>query len=169
MQKKGFEIVKPVLEKFKGLPERLANLFGKSAVWYRSHGYALRKDDPLSNGSLSAVDHLLKMADEYEAAAPGAGRLLGELLSAELRARYGEQFCGCDERAIRLALNKEYFEALQQFDKNDLSDQSAIELAAVESEFAQIETVIADVIARVRKERRLRQASDSTKERFGSR
>jgi hypothetical protein len=82
---KGHALVKRVFDKFPALPERLHRLFSNSATWYRSHGYPLKKDDPLQNGNLSAVDHLLRMADEYEAAMPGAGQFLGEQLAAEIR------------------------------------------------------------------------------------
>lgn len=151
--KKGYQIVKPVLEKFRGLPERLHRLFGKSDDYYRSQGYPTRKMDAIHNGSLSAVDHLLRMADEYEAAAPGAGKLLGELLSTELSARFVPEPDGaCDDRVLRRNLYTEFFDALNELDKKDLSDQSVIELARTESELAQVETVIGYAISNVRAE-----------------
>lgn len=150
--KKGFELIKPILDSFPGIPESLHRLFKKSAVWYRSHGYELKADNPLSNGNLSAADHLLEMADQYEAAAPGAGRQLLEAIGSEGRNRYNAVPETCDDRALRRSLNKEFFEALEELDKKDLSDQSQFELAQTESELIQIQTVIGYAIAHVRTE-----------------
>jgi len=157
MRKKGYEIIKPVLEKFHGLPVRLANLFGKSDDWYRSHGYPLRADDALSNGSLSAVDHFLRMVDEYEAARPGAGTYLGEVLAAELRARFLDHPPTCDDRQIRQSLNTEFFEALRELDKKDLQNQTELELAKTDKELSEIEKAIGDARAHVRAELRKKQ------------
>jgi hypothetical protein len=150
--KKGHELVKTILDNFHGLPEKLHRLFKKSAVWYRSHGYELRQDNPLSNGNLSAVDHLFELADQYEAAAPGAGKMLLDLIGVEARVRYSQELENCDDRALRRSLNKEFFEAIEELDKKDLSDQSLLELARTESELAQIETVVGYAIAHVRTE-----------------
>jgi ADP-dependent phosphofructokinase/glucokinase len=156
---KGHEIVKKVLDKFPALSEELHRLFKKSAVWYRSHGYPLRKDDPLQNGNLSAVDHLLRMADEYEAAMPGAGQELGEQLAAEFKARYRCRNQPCDDRAIRLNLTTEFYQAMREIDKADLSEQSELQLARTDKELSEIEKAIGDARAHVRAEWRAKQAS----------
>jgi hypothetical protein len=156
--KKAYELIKPVLERFPGLPESLHRLFKKSAVWYRSHGYELRNDNPLSNGNPSALDHLFEMADQYEAAAPGAGKALLENIGVEGRVRYAPEPLSCDDRELRRSLNKEFYEALEELDKKDLSDQSPLELVRTEAELAQIETVIAYAIAHVRAEMKRKQS-----------
>lgn len=151
--KKGYEIIKPVLDRFTGLPVRLSELFGKSAVWYRSHGYALRRDDAMANGNLSAVDHLLKFADEYEAAVPGAGFMLGELIASEFRARYNAGRAEAEEvsdRQMRLGLHKEFFEAMRELETSDLAEKSEFQLLKTDKELAEIETAVADARARVR-------------------
>jgi len=159
--KKGFEIVRPVLEAFRGLPQRLADLFGKADDWYRSHGYDIKKNDALANGNLSAVDHFLRMADEYEAAAPGAGQMLGDTLAAELRVRYSSAPAPTDDRQIRHSLNTEFFEAMRELDKKDLSEQSELELSKTDAELSHIEKAIADARAHVRAELRKKQTKQN--------
>ena len=149
---KGYQIVRKVLERFNALPGKLSNLFDKSETWYRSHGYELRRDNPLANGNLSAVDQILRMADEYEAAKPGAGKMLAEELHCEMRARYGAECEAPSDRQIRRNLNKEFFEAVEELDKSDLKDKSEFELRKVDDEFAHIESAIIHARAHIRAE-----------------
>lgn len=153
--KKGFELIKPVLEAFPGLPEKLTNLFGKGKTWWYSHGYPLKADDPLSNGNLSGIDHALRLCDQYEAAHIGAGKALSENLIAELRARFDEtEYAEVSDREIRQKIFNEFFEAVRELDKNNLQDKTPLELGALESELYDIRKAIDDLISITRAEKR---------------
>lgn len=166
--KKGFEIVKPVLDAFPGIPERLSYLFGKNKSWYYSHGYALRRDDPMANGSLSPIDHALRMCDEYDTAAPGAGKALAENLIAELQSRFHARCAEISDREIRRSLNQEYFEAIDKLDESDLDEKSALELGALESEFSDIRRVVDSTISIIRAKKRRKEIGQNTHEKFGA-
>ena len=154
--KKGYQIVKKIFDRFPALPVKLSNLFGKSDTWHRSHGYELKKDNPLANGNLSAVDYILRMVDEYEAAAPGAGKMLADELAAEFRVRFTPiDIAPLPDRDLRRGLNKEFFEAMDELEKSDISQKSEIELAKTDAELSQIEAKIGDARAHVRAQMRV--------------
>lgn len=157
--RKGFEIIKPVLDRFPGLPEKLNNLFGKGKTWWYSHGYASRKDDPNQNGNLSPVDHALHFIEQYKAIDSDAGKMLAENVIAELLSRFHIECAEKSDREFRQNLNEEFFEAMRQFDIADLKDQSPIELGKTESEFTDIRRVIDEFIAVVRAEKRRKEVS----------
>lgn len=166
---KGHELIKPVLDKFPGLPEKLAYLFGKSAVWWRSHGYELRRDNPLANGNLSPVDHVLTFLERYRAAEFEAGKQLAENLISELRARFHAACAGdVSDREIRHDLFTEFFEAVRELDKSDLKQQSILELGKTDSELADIEAAVGRARSAVRAEKRRKEIGASVGERFGS-
>lgn len=165
---KGYTLVKKVLEKYHALPGKLSNLFGKTDTWWRSHGYELTRDNPLSNGNLSPVDHVLKMVDQYDAAERGAGKMLAEGLAEELRARFAEATETLDDRAIRRHLNKEFYEAMDELEKSDLVEKSDLELAAADGELAQIETQIGYARAHVRAEQKKRNGGNIKSGTFGA-
>lgn len=155
---KGFEIVKLVLDHFPGLPEKLTNLFGKCKTWYYSHGYELKKDNPLSNGNESAVDRVLKMVDQYEAAAPGAGKMLAKLVAHELMHRFDVEEVELSDRELRRNLNAEFFEAVNELDKSNLADKTVLQLGCCESELSDIRTAVDAAISAVRAEKRRKEA-----------
>ena len=156
---KGFEIVKPVLDRFPGLPEKMTNLFGKCKTWYYSHGYELKKDNPLSNGNESAVDRVLQMVDQYQAATPGAGKMLAKNLAHELDHRFDdEEQVKLSDRELRRNLNAEFFEAVNELDKSNLADKTVLQLGCCESELSDIRTAVDAAIAAVRAEKRRKEA-----------
>lgn len=150
MRKEGFELVKPVHEQFRGLPARLAQLFGKSPEWHRSHGYAPQTVDPLSNGNLSPVDHFLRMADQYEAAMPGAGRQLTELVTVELSQWFTEESQPTTDRDDRRSLIKEFTEAFDALERADVSEQTLNELRVTDSELGDLACVLERARSKVR-------------------
>lgn len=166
--KKGHELIKPVLDTFPGLPERLSNLFGKGKTWWYSHGYELRKDNPLANGNLSAVDHVLKMCDQYEAAMPGAGKALAENLIAELHSRFRADYPEMTDREIRRNLNHEFFEAIDKLDESDLDSKTVLELGALEAELGDIRRVVDDTISIIRAKKRRKEIGAATREKFST-
>lgn len=159
MRKKGYELVKPVLEAFRGLPRRLEELFGKSEQLHRSYGYAPRSLDPLSNGNVSPVDHFLRMCDQYEAAAPGAGKMLGSLISMELRHRYEDAAPTRDEFELVAKLHKEASEAIQALMKQR-ELMSRHELAAGVEELRELRDATDAAIGALVAEQRLRQVPE---------
>jgi hypothetical protein len=86
----GYEIVGLVLEKFRGLPVKLAAMNGKSAEWYRSHGRTPKTEDPIANGNVSEVEHFMRYARKYENCARGAGQMLSHRVHAALSAEFAE-------------------------------------------------------------------------------
>lgn len=86
----AYPIIHAVLEKYRGLPAKLAGMTDKSVDWWRSHGYQPKTDNPLKNGNISPADHYLRYVRLFEAAMPGAGRLLNAKISQELAQEFAD-------------------------------------------------------------------------------
>lgn len=87
----AFTIVHSVLDRFRGLPVKLSMLTGKSQQWFTSHGAEPKTQNPLSSGNVSAVDHYMIFARQYEAGATGAGRMLNRRVAEALEAEFSER------------------------------------------------------------------------------
>lgn len=90
----AYELIHKVHEKFRGLPERLSRITAKSADLFRSHGYESKTDNPLAYGNPSPVTHYVTYARQYEAATPGAGRMLNNLVHEALGSEFAESDIG---------------------------------------------------------------------------
>ncbi len=87
---KGWQIVAPILDRFRGLPARLAGMSEKSAEWYSSHGRESRTDNPVSSGNISPVDHYMRFVRMYEGGKVGAGRALNNAVHRALESEIAD-------------------------------------------------------------------------------
>lgn len=86
-----YEIVHAVLDKFRGLPERLARITDKTPEWYRSHGREPKTSNPEMSGNVSPVTHYMRYCGLFEAVHPGAGRMLSNRVHGVLDAEFAER------------------------------------------------------------------------------
>ena len=90
----AYTLIYKVHQKFRGLPERLARITAKSDDLFRSHGYQSKTDNPLACGNPSPVTHYVTYARQYQAAMPGAGRMLNNLVHEALDSEFAESDIG---------------------------------------------------------------------------
>ena len=86
----AYRIVGKVLDKFRGLPQKLAAMNGQSHQWYSSHGLEPKTVNPLSSGNVSPVEHYMRFARKYEAGSQGAGAMLNTRVYEALREEFTE-------------------------------------------------------------------------------
>jgi hypothetical protein len=126
---KAHEITHLVLDKFNKLAKRLEDITDKGYHWWQSHGREPKTENPLANGNASPVTHYLRHAKLYEAAVPGAGGYLNELVYAELKCTFsGDETEDCVLRTIRRNVRKESFDVLHILDEKELSEASKSDL-----------------------------------------
>lgn len=123
------EITGLVFEKFSKLTQRLSEITDKGYHWWQSHGREPKTENPIANGNASPVTHFLRHVKLYEAAEPGAGAYLNELVYAELKCSFkGDHSADCVLRTIRSNVRKEAFEVLDKLDEKELSQASKTDL-----------------------------------------
>lgn len=149
MRKQGFELVKPAQDAHPGITYRLGDISGKSHQSFRAHGYESRTINPLSHGDKSPVDHLLQYVDQYEAAAPGAGKMLGSLIGVELRHRYETNALIGNDMDFAVWFHKEMSEGVSAM-LAELNKMTANQLVVAERELREAEEAINEGLRRVR-------------------
>lgn len=86
----SWDLVRSVLDKFRGLPVKLSGMTDKCEETYRSHGREPKTSNPIANGNVSPVTHYLRYVRLYEAADPGAGQMLSNRVFEALAAEFAE-------------------------------------------------------------------------------
>jgi hypothetical protein len=127
------DVVHAVLETFKGLPERLSAITGKSAEIYRSHGRMPKTIDPIASGNVSPVTHLMTYARLLEAAMPGAGRMLISRLFAALDTEFRE-ITNKTQSEIHLHIEDESCDVRKSLARKNLDKCTPSELRTFEAE-----------------------------------
>lgn len=123
------QIVKHVLAKFQGLPAKMSRLFGKSEEWWRSHGRTPQHLDEYGTGNISPAEMFISFAERYEAAAPGAGQLLNDMVYAELRFRFAHSTKQPRrQNCIRRGLTKEASELVMALDEKEIREATVDDL-----------------------------------------
>jgi hypothetical protein len=149
--KRPYEIIAEVFDAYRGLPVKLSRMNGKSEQWYRSHGYEPRTDNPTSNGNKSEVEGFVAQCEQYEAAMPGAGRMLIDRIHAEVNLRFTEaELTDITQKELNGELLKESFDVLDCFNKYDFKSVTTGELASFEDEVSQLRDKADEVFARLR-------------------
>lgn len=81
----------------------------------------------------------MELVERYEAAVPGAGKLLNEMVYAELRFRFAEgRIAGFTQSRIRRDLLKEATEAVCALDEKDITDAGVTELRRWDKEISDL-------------------------------
>jgi len=125
----GYELVGPVLARYRGLAVKLSELTTKAKQWWSSHGAEPKSQNPLSSGNKSAVDHYLRFARLYEAGAKGAGRMLNRRVYDALEAEFSEQDYREDEQPrIEVSVLKETCDVSMWLAKFDIPTANEQEL-----------------------------------------
>lgn len=162
-----YEIVGQVQERFRGLPDKLARLFGKSDDWWRSHRYKPRKMSPDAGGSTSAADHYMEMAEQYEAACPGSGQMLSEYVYLELKQRFDDTAPISTQKDIRRSVIKQCTDVALALDEKAMHEATEADLDRWETEVGEADDAISSARARIRAERRKRMVSRANVRRMG--
>jgi hypothetical protein len=102
------QIIANIHIKFPQLCRRASKITGKSEEFYRSHHRESKSRNPEATGNCSPLTHFLEFCHLYEAASPGAGQCLIDLLHAALTA----EFAGGEPVTIA-DIHKETSEAVQ--------------------------------------------------------
>ncbi len=156
----AYQIVHQVLEAFKGLAVKLERITTKKAELFRSHGREPKTSNPLQSGNVSPVTHYLTYARQYEAAEPGAGKMLNRRVYAELEMEFGEN---SDLKLSQIELHagvlKESFDVLKFLGESDFEHLTIPELAAIEEEGAQLRDKASEFVSHVRAIRRMREVT----------
>ena len=129
----AYEIVHIIQSSYRGLADKLARITGKSAVWWRSHGYEPRTSNPLANGNVSDAEKYITYLEQYEAAEPGAGRMLNNRIHAEMEMRFSE-FDKSDQSDIHVALVEETSDVQKWLASKNFANATANELKRFEEE-----------------------------------
>jgi hypothetical protein len=152
------QIIRQVLDTFKGLPVKLERITSKSAEWWRSHGREPKTQNPLQSGNPSEVTHYMKFARRYEAAEKGAGKMLVRRVGAELEMEFSESDCIESQSELHAGVLKESFDVLKCLGESDFKHLTNPELLAIEEEGAQLRDKASDFVSHVRAIRKMRES-----------
>jgi len=151
------QIIKKVLEKYRGLAARLAEITELSAEWWSSHGRVPRSINPMSSGNkLAQVEDYYQLIALYETAAKGAGVMLSEEIAADIRFKYLPQDSG-DEQSLKRSILREATEVVLEMDSCDFDTCDLMKLRAIESEIADLATVASLAWGKIKSEIRLKE------------
>lgn len=153
------QIVHQVQEVFRGLAKKLSRITDKSDEWFASHGREPKTQNPTQSGNVSPVTHYLKYVRQYEAAQPGAGKMLNNRVHAELEMEFSsERMIDISQKALHAGLLKESFEVFTCFTERNFSEASLLELSDIEKECAELRDKANDAIATIRAIAKVREA-----------
>lgn len=165
-----YEIIHKVQEANRGICTRLSERSRKSKQIYQAHAAEPFTLNAENYGKPSPADHYVDYCEEYEAAVPGAGLLLSEMIAAELRFRFTNTDMEFSQRTMRRDLVKEFSEALDALDQNDFEDADIRQMKAIQVEVQEMvnkgSQVVGHLIAIIR-QKEMDRASKKTVERFG--
>ena len=158
------EIVGQVQEAFKKVAGNLANLTGKTSEWFNSHGREPKTQNPLQTGNVSPVTHFIQYVRQYQAAEPGAGKMLNNRVHAELEMEFGGADCAdLSQKDLHAGVLKESFDVLRCLNEFDFENLSVTELAAMEEEGAQLRDKASEYVSHIRAIRKMRTAERTAK------
>jgi len=133
-----YQVIKRVLQAFRGLPERLSEITGLTADWYASHGRPPRSLNPQGTGNKwEAVEGFYEAVELYENGMKGAGVLLAEEIAADVRAHYGDPLTEYDDRQLVNNCIKEHSEAILKLNACDFKKMNLVQLQEARAELFQ--------------------------------
>lgn len=150
-------IIHQVQEAFRGLAVKLSRITDKSDEWFASHGREPKTRNPTQSGNVSPVTHYLKYARQFEAAQPGAGKMLNHRVHSELEMEFTESASKVSQKLLHAGLLKESFEVFTCFAERDFENSSLVELSEIEKECAELRDAAHDAIVRIRSIAKLRE------------
>lgn len=154
----AFELINQVQDRFRGLPEKLHRLFGKSDDWWRSHRYKPRRLSADANGNTSEADSYIQFIEKYEAAQPHAGQYLNELVYQELKLRFDAE-AATSQRTAANGMILQCSQAAAAINEREAADASINDLNRWDTELGEAADSIATARSVVRAERIRRKLS----------
>lgn len=151
------EIVGQVHDAFPNVAIKVARLKSVSAEIIRSHHREPKTHNPLSSGNTSPVTHFIEYCHLYEAAKPGAGRLLSDRVHSSLTAEFSEGET-MEQRDIETSLLTEHCDVQAWLASNELDQASPRKLSAFETECAELIEQLTMARAKARSIRRQKDA-----------
>lgn len=134
-----FEIINRVFTEFRGLPVRMAELFGNTPEWYSSWGRTPKMLDEYGTGNKSFLDHFFLGFDKFVAASRPAAQLLKLQIVAEMDRRIYETYGETpSQQQLRRELLKEALEAVQALDECDFEHATGDDLSRWDIEMGQL-------------------------------
>lgn len=157
---KPYRIVHDVHEQFRGLPDKLSGITGKSSDWHRSHGYEPKTENPLAYGNVSDAAKFVMMCRRYESAAEGAGRLLSDRIHRALTIEFADGDLGAvDQCDLEVDVINQSCDVQTWLARFDIDDADRASLITFEDECDQAIDAVMRAKARARARRRRIEAS----------
>ncbi len=157
----GYQLVKQVQERYRGIAGKLSAITAKCEEWFASHGRESKTRNPNSSGNLSAVDHYMTYCRQYEAVETGAGEMLACRVHNSLMA----DFQADDPKREQCEMHSEFIieagDVLQWLAKHKLPDASDVQLRSFEAELGDIIDKAQEMQAQARAERIRRRAIEN--------
>lgn len=149
-----YEIVHHVQEAHRGLCTRISERSRKNKSVYTAHAAEPFTMNAESYGKPSPADHFVDYCSEYEAAKPGAGLMLSEMIAAELRSRFtseeaDDECANGTQRSLRRGLLKEFAEALDALDRADFANADLRQMKEMQIEVQDLVNKGSQVVGRI--------------------
>lgn len=151
------QIVGQVHEAFPKVPDRLALLFGKTAELFRSHHREPKSRNPSQSGNTSPVTHYIEYVHRYEAAVPGAGRMLSNRVHASLTAEFDDEDILTEVEHFE-TIADESLDVKKWLAKYKFRDATPNQLVSLEREIGEAIDALQDALGDARHTRRLKEA-----------